>query len=72
MCVFVQVGEVGTPEEQKAMYGFTLQEIEGYARTLEAEDAGIAAALTARKAAYTAVRREMDTLNVTVRYTGAG
>lgn len=49
------------------MYGFSLQEIEGYAATLASEDAAISSAVEQKKGVYEKVLAEMETLAVKVR-----
>jgi hypothetical protein len=59
-----KVAEIGTVEEQKTMYGFSLAEVEAFAATLAGLDQALTSRLAGLKAEYEASVAEMATLEV--------
>ena len=61
------MGAIGTAEQQKTFFGFSLQEIEAYDSILKQEDAAFDGVVQAKQGTYTKVVQEMESLAVKVR-----
>eukprot|EP00730_Choanoeca_flexa_P018668 TRINITY_DN9089_c0_g1_i3.p1 TRINITY_DN9089_c0_g1~~TRINITY_DN9089_c0_g1_i3.p1 ORF type:complete len:1244 (+),score=477.40 TRINITY_DN9089_c0_g1_i3:22-3753(+) len=59
-----KIGDLGTAEQQKTFFGFSLDEIEAYDSQLKQEDSGINNVVQSKQAAYAKVVDEMQQLDV--------
>lgn len=57
---------IGTAEQQKTFFGFSLQEIEAYDVTLKQEDSAFDGVVKTKQGTYAKVVQEMESLDVKV------